>query len=209
MERRIFKIDLAPVSLSKRADESPVIEGHGAVFYDGTEATEYELWRGVKERVMPGAFNRSLAEAQDVRGLFNHDPNLILGRTSAGTMTLKVDKRGLRYEIEPGDTTVAKDVMSHLKRKDVTGSSFSFRVVKEAWIKREDGTEIREIHDVDLYDVGPVTFPAYPGSDSSVRTEDVEVAKRSLSEFREREKQQHELKATLASYRQRAERVQN
>ena len=105
----------------------------------------------------------------DVRGLFNHDPNQILGRTKPGTMRLEVDERGLRYEIDPADTTPGRDVKEHLKRGDVDGSSFSFVVTDERTIK-EDGKRIREIRGVKLFDVGPVTFPAYPATSAQVRS---------------------------------------
>ena len=78
----------------------PNITGVGAVFFDPRDAgTEFELYEDVRERIMPGAFDRCLRQRQDVRGLFNHDPNCLLGRTAAGTMNLSVDKRGLVVEI--------------------------------------------------------------------------------------------------------------
>ena len=66
----------------------------------------------------PNAFDRALAESDDVRGLFNHDPDNLLGRTSSGTMRLSVDKKGLLYETDPGDTNVGRDVVQHIKRGD-------------------------------------------------------------------------------------------
>ena len=168
MERRHTS---QPISL---ADESRNITGLGAVYYDGSDGTQYRLWDNVYERILPGAFDRAIAE-DDVRGLFNHDSNMVLGRTSAGTMTLSSTRGGLKYVIRPADTTVARDVAEHISRGDVTGSSFAFRVTEENWRTEEPDTEqereIREIREVSLYDVGPVTFPAYSGSTAETNSE--------------------------------------
>lgn len=152
-------------------EEMPVIEGYAAVYYDGTPETEYELWDGAVERIMPGSFDRAISEGHDVRALFNHDPSLLLGRTASGTLKLSVDDKGLKYEVTPGNTTAARDTVEHLKRGDMTGSSFAFRPTSHTW--RDEGElEILEINDVDLFDVGPVTYPAYTGASSGLRSED-------------------------------------
>lgn len=152
-----------------RADgEKRKIIGYGAVFYDGSRGTEYWLWDDMVERIMPGAFDRALRE-DDVRGLFNHDSNMVLGRTSAGTMRLSSDATGLRYEIDPGDTQVGRDVLQHVSRGDVSGSSFSFIPTKTTW-RENDDILVREIEEVKLYDVGPVTFPAYEGTTADSRS---------------------------------------
>ena len=165
---------MSSVRLVRQGAEVKSIVGYGAVFYDGTADTEYRVWDDFVERIAPGAFDRALAEADDVRGLFNHDPNQVLGRTSSGTMRLKVDKKGLVYEIEADDTQVARDVQRFIERGDVTGSSFSFEITDQEW-RTEDGVDIREIQGVKLYDTGPVTFPAYPGTEAELRTERAEV----------------------------------
>ena len=197
MERRFHN---QPATLETRADGKPMIRGYGAVFYrEGDPKTEYCLWddsygRAV-ERIMPGAFDRALRQNQDVAGLFNHDPNLVLGRTSAGTMALTKDSIGLRYEIELGDTSVSRDVQEYIRRGDVTGSSFSFTIPPggDRWTRTqdEDGKyfEVREVHDVELYDVGPVTFPAYQGTSAAVRSaEDAAEAKASREAARAAER---------------------
>lgn len=140
------------------------IEGYASVFYDGTPDTEYQLWDGAVERIMPGAFDRALKQDDPV-ALFNHDPSQLLGRKSAGTLRLSVDEKGLRYEIPPADTTVFRDVLEMQARGDLKGSSFGFWV-KADQRRKEDGVEIREITEVELLDVGPVTFPAYEGTNS-------------------------------------------
>lgn len=167
MERRTINKNLAAVSVEERAEESPRIRGHGAVFYDGTPATQFELWPGAVERIMPEAFTEAI-DRDDVRGLFNHDANMLLGRTSSGTMSLTTDARGLGFSIDPGATSVARDVVEHVRRGDVQGSSFSFVATEERWTA-DDDIEVREIRGVQLFDVGPVTFPAYPSTDVQAR----------------------------------------
>jgi hypothetical protein len=140
-----------------------IIEGYGAVFNRDSDG----LW--FIERIAPGAFKTTIAE-NDVVGLFNHDKNHILGRTSAGTMELREDTTGLFYSIQAPDTSVGRDVHKSIQRGDITGSSFSFVTKKDQWEYLDDGeTIIRTLIDVRLYDVGPVTFPAYPDTTTSAR----------------------------------------
>jgi HK97 family phage prohead protease len=179
-ELRFLSAADSPVTLDVREGKDPRVVGYAARYYDGTPGTQYQLWEGVVERIMPGAFDRA-AKEDDVRGLFNHDPSLILGRTSAKTMSLTVDARGLKYDISPGDTTTGRDVREHLKRGDVTGSSFAFVTTDEEF-RKEGGVTVREIRGVKLYDVGPVTFPAYEASSAGLRT----VGGDDLSELRRR-----------------------
>jgi HK97 family phage prohead protease len=149
------------------------ISGYAAVFNSLSEDLG-----GFVEVIRPGAFQAALAAGQDVRGLVNHDPNLLLGRTASGTMRLAEDKRGLRYEIDAPDTQLARDLVELLRRGDLTGSSFAFTVAKDGDLWRdEQGNTIRELHAVDtLYDVGPVVYPAY-------KTTVSEAARRSLERF--------------------------
>lgn len=167
MERRYTNLAAASVQLRAEGEGAGMIHGYGAVYYDGTPNTEYQLWPGMVERIMPGAFAQAV-NRDDVRALFNHDTNMVLGRKSAGTLRLFDDNRGLRYEIEPGDTTVYRDVAQFIKRKDVQGSSFAF-VITDEQPRKENGIRIREIRGVELFDVGPVTFPAYESTSTGVR----------------------------------------
>lgn len=153
-----------------------MIRGHASVFGDW-----YTLYEDdqilIRERIIPGAFDAALKEGQDVRALFNHDPSLILGRTKSGTARLSVDARGLVYEVDPPDTQVGRDVMTSLKRGDVDGSSFGFniRAGGQTLTRLDDpdtGKRVieRDITNVDLFDVSPVTYPAYVGTDSEARS---------------------------------------
>jgi uncharacterized protein len=154
----------------------PKIVGRAATY--GTWTTLYESkYSVVRERFVAGAFKNALKEEQDVRGLFNHDPNVVLGRTRSGTLRLSDGDDGLGYEIDPPDTQTVRDlVLTPMERGDITGSSFAFTVRKggEKWTEysAEDGRDVyeREVMDADLYDVSPVTYPAYEESTSGLRT---------------------------------------
>ena len=178
LEHRRLPATPAPV-VSKRADGTPSgLAGYAAVFYSAADpGTEYRLWDDIVERVRPGAFDRALKDGDDCRCLFNHDPNQMLGRTQSKTCRLSVDGTGLKYECDAADTAVARDVLAHLQRGDVTGSSFSFVPTRTTWeeVRDADGkgstTYVRWIEEVRLYDVGPVTFPAYEAATSGTRAQ--------------------------------------
>ena len=208
MERRYLHDGAPAVTVEARADGiGSTVVGYAAVYYDGTDGTEFRLWDDLIERVMPGAFDRALSEGDDVRALFNHDPNAVLGRTVAKTLALRSDDRGLRYEIASGETSIARDVTQHIRRGDVTGSSFAFRVTDQDF-RRENDIDIREIRGVELFDVGPVTYPAYTATTTGLRRAPMTVdtatgrilaADQWPAEFRE---------AGIALARWRAERTQ-
>lgn len=156
VERRIFGAHELRV-----ADDGKKIRGHAAVFN-----AKAEIW-GFQERVAPGAFAKSIKES-DVRALFNHDPNYVLGRNKAGTLELSEDGAGLVDVITPPDTGWARDLMESIRRGDITQQSFGFRTIKDSW-NIEYGMPTRTLQEVQLYDVSPVTFPAYEDTDCGVR----------------------------------------
>ena len=170
---RSLRRDLAGVSRESRAQGSSAIKGTAAVYYrDGLAGTEYWLWDDMVERILPGAFDRAIKDNHDARGLFNHDPNNLLGRVSAKTLELSTNSDGLQYWI-PFDKNDPdhRRVAAKIDRGDVTGSSFAFIARSVTWEehKLDDGQwlYVRNITDVDLYDVGPVTWPAYEGTAAS------------------------------------------
>jgi len=170
IEKRIT--EHAGCKVETREGGGRILTGYGAVFYRADDpGTEYQLWRDLVERIAPGAFDRVLSEKQDARGLYNHDVNFLLGRVGAGTMRLSVDQRGLRYEIDLPDTSQANDLAVSVARGDIDGSSFGFIVKKESYqINKETEMDVRTIEDVDLFDVGPVVFPAYTATSAGVRS---------------------------------------
>lgn len=159
-EQRDFPV--AELRIDSAAGMAPKITGHAAVFDQLSEDLG-----GFRERIAPGAFAGTLASA-DIRALFNHDANFVLGRNKAGTLRLKEDLTCLAIEIDPPDTQFARDLGVSMKRGDISQMSFGFYTVADKWAK-VDGAWVRTLLEVDLLDVSPVTYPAYPQTDVAVR----------------------------------------
>lgn len=116
---------------------------------------------GFRERIARRAFNKTLKDA-DVRALFNHNPDFVLGRNTSGTLDLTATDKGLRAVVNPPDTQWASDLMTSIDRGDISGGSFGFRVIKDDWRQAEvKGSMLRELLEVQLLDVSLVTYPAY------------------------------------------------
>lgn len=172
----------------------PIISGYAAVFFRQDEpGTEFELYPGLVERVGPDAFDRHLSDGGDCRALFNHDSNQPLGRLSAGTLRLEVDKRGLRYEIDAPETQWGRDVVTSIKRGDVGGSSFGFSVRKVSH-QMGDGFDVRVLEDVELVDVSPVVFPAYGSTSTQARSIDSDQIRADHEKWRKVQKRLQEIK---------------
>lgn len=151
--------------MEQNDEEKREMVGHAAVF---GEATDIGGW--FMEQVEPGAF-RSTIRNDDVRALFNHDPNFVLGRNTSGTLKMSEDKNGLKTRIFPPDTQVARDLQVSIDRGDISQMSFAFQVLEEEWIRGEKkDLDLRKIKKVRLFDVSPVTFPAYEGTDIALRS---------------------------------------
>ncbi|MEY5101201.1 MAG: Prophage pi2 protein 32 [Pseudomonadota bacterium] len=157
--------------LEERDGKTPTIRGHAAVFDQLSEDLG-----GFREQIVPGAFTEAI-QKDDVRALIDHLSHLILGRNAAGTLRLSEDAHGLAVEIDPPDTSYARDLLVSMKRGDITQMSFGFTVRPggQDWAKDDEGRYIRTLKKLRLFDVSPVTFPAYPQTD---------VAVRALGEFR-------------------------
>ena len=153
---------VSDVSVEKRDDGIGAITGYAAVFNKDSEDM------GFIERIAPGAFKKAIKNS-DVRALKNHDPNWIIGRSGVN-LELKEDKQGLFMRVtRPNPMTetwrsVAQDIEAGL----ITQQSFGFTVAKEEW---DDKFQRRTILEVDrLYDVSPVTYPAYPDTSVAMRS---------------------------------------
>jgi len=148
--------------------KTPVMDGYAANFNSLSENLG-----GFREILMPGCFKKALG-VSDIRGLFNHNPDKILGRTAAGTLRVFEDEKGLRFEIDPDmEISYVKDLQISMRRGDVNQCSFGFRVAADGdhWKEDSDGLWIRTIHQVEqLYDVSPVTYPAYTSTSCAVRS---------------------------------------
>lgn len=141
----------------------------------GYPAIPYGTWSddlgGFVERINPSALDRTL-ERHDVVCCRDHQDYLILGRVSAGTLRLQnVRTRGLCYECDLPGASYAQDLVVSIRRGDVVGNSFRFLAVRDKWSgPGSDGLARREILEMELYEVGPVTIPAYPSTSLSLRS---------------------------------------
>ncbi len=195
IERRDISFEDAPEAelvVEERAGGKTVITGYAAVY----DRLSLDLG-GFREKILPGAFDKVLARQrgkQDVVALFNHDSNVLLGRTSSGTLELSSDDKGLKYSVTPPASRA--DLIELILRKDLRGSSFAFTVGTggDAWSSDDKGS-IRSVREVSgLFDVGPVVNPAYP--DSSVQ-----AALRSYEAWMETQNVKEIVKAPIASVR--------
>lgn len=164
IERRTFELSELRAAA---VDNNPVITGYAAVFNQRSDL----IWGEFREVIAPGAFAESLTR-DDIRALWQHDTAQVLGRKSAGTLTLEEDERGLRVEIHPPNTQTGRDAVELIKRGDVSEMSFGFSVAPQGddWHEDPDGTIIRTIRKAKLYEVSPVTFPAYPQTEVGMRS---------------------------------------
>ena len=167
MKENKKEIRMLPLTELRIADSESgsVIEGHATVF-DSWSETLGSIFP-FKEIVRKGAFNESIGK-DDIRALFNHDPNYVLGRNRAGTLELVEDEVGLKVRIMPPDTSWARDIQTSIRRGDITQMSIGFIVKEDKWSTDKE-MDIREIKKVQLFDVSPVTFPAYTATDVGVR----------------------------------------
>lgn len=144
-----------------------VLEGHAAVF--DSDSLEFDgMGKPWVERINPGAFARTLKEQPDVKALWSHRADAILAR-APDTLSLSEDASGLRVEIKLIDTQQNRDVLASVRAGLVDAMSFGFEVRSVSW---ESGKErdVRTLLDVDLFEVSPVVWPAYPDTAISARS---------------------------------------
>jgi uncharacterized protein len=148
------------------------VSGYAAIF--GSTTSIGGWWNEIIEE---GAFDDAISTS-DARALFNHKPDHLLARQSSGTLKLSLDNKGLMYEFESPNTGCGNDILEMMNRGDLKESSFAFTVKEEEWLEEVvdgESTYTRRIKKVDtLYDVSPVTYPAYG---------DTTVSARSMEEF--------------------------
>lgn len=165
--RRVASLDSHAITRAADSADGPIgFRGHAAVFNKRT-------WIGSKrwgfwEEIAPTAFAKTIGEA-DVRMLINHDPNLILARNKAGTLRLSIDEVGLAADADMAPTTYGRDLAISLERGDVTQMSFAFDMVDYEWTELPDGSELLRHTEVALFDVSPVTYPAYTEATGGLR----------------------------------------
>lgn len=162
IERRNFA--LKSIEIRQAESGASIVEGYAAVF----NQLSVPLW-GFREQIAPGAFKRSISE-KHVKALWNHNPDYPLGSTKNGTLTLSEDEHGLRFSLEPPNSTWGKDALESIRRGDVDGVSFGFTVVKDEWDQSDPNNVVRTLKDVDLIEISPTPFPAYPQTSVSARS---------------------------------------
>jgi hypothetical protein len=151
-----------------------VISGYAVRFNEPTViADEF------RERISPGAFTRTLKEKPDVVMLLAHDNGRVLGRVSAGTLSLREDRAGLYFSLQVDPSTPeGQTALGTVGRQDVNGCSFGFRVRAESWDDGGDRLPLRTITDLDLFELTLTAFPAYPTTSASLRSENAASARR-------------------------------
>lgn len=150
----------------RTADERRKIGGYAAVFNRYSDNLG-----GFIEQVAPSFFNKSRADGwPDVIARYNHDDNMLLGTTGAGTLDLRLDETGLLYEVDPPQSRA--DILELVSRGDVRKSSFAFRVYEDGdeWTVNDLGNVVRTLISGQLVDVAPVNRPAYPDSTAGLRS---------------------------------------
>lgn len=152
--------------VESRADGRSVIRGYAVVY----NRLSVDLG-GFRERILPGAFdgvfNRQRGRA-DLVSYYNHNPDILLGRESSGTLKVWTDEKGVGFEVTPPASRA--DILELVARRDVKGASFTFSIEKngEAFTTDENGRAIREVRAATIYELGPVVQPAYPSTSVSV-----------------------------------------
>lgn len=177
MEKRLFNIENR---FETKEDGQEVVVGYGSIFNSRSENLG-----GFYEYISPAAISEETIAKSDVRALINHDQNLILARSTTGTLNLTVDEKGLKYEFDIPETSYGKDLAINMQNGNLNQSSFAFTVASngDEWSTDEDGNDIRTITSIDrLYDVAVVTYPAYSQADS-----DLVVAQRGLAMYKEKQ----------------------
>ena len=198
-----FETRVANIELRDDHD-TPTIVGHAALF-NSVSLDIGGFMGGFRETIEPGAFEDAIS-GSDIRSLFNHDSNIVLGRMSAGTLTVAEDDVGLLTETMPPDTQLVRDiVLAPMRRGDITQMSFAFKLKPgkqgARYDEDDDGNVLRTIIAGgvrELYDTSVVTYPAYP---------DTTVAVRSLMGLLETDEERRRLMQAHTAYRARCIRL--
>lgn len=160
-KREVRTFNITGLQTRAGEGESQMISGYAAVFNSPTDISGW-----FTEEIAPGAFSSAIASS-DIRALFNHDWNNVLGRSSAGTLRLSEDEKGLKFEVDLPQTTVARDLVESLKRGDINQCSFGFIPTVEEWDYNVEPAK-RTVREVELFEVSVVSLPAYEDTDVSL-----------------------------------------
>ncbi len=205
-ERRFIVADELEIRADK--DGNPTrITGYAAVFNKLSEDLG-----GFREKIKRGAFTDTVKE-DDVRMLWNHDSNFVLGRSSAGTLKLEENSKGLKVTNKPPNTQWARDLMVSIGRGDVSQMSFGFRTLKDEWDEEDEDDVVRTLVKVKLLDVSPVSYPAYPQTSVATRAFESWKEERKLAEDEKagalKEKKERKLRAIKRKHAIRRKELDN
>ena len=178
--------------------EKPKLVGYAALFNELSEPLG-----GFREKIKRGAFKKTL-ETDDIRMLFNHDPNYVLGRTGNDTLVLEEKTKGLYFEVTPPETSWAKDLIVSVKRGDLHQNSFGFYTIKDLWDNSDPNNVIRTLVEVQLFDTSIVTFPAYPKTSVKVRSAG-DIYKQYLDELQENKSGESKWQERIAARKKKLE----
>jgi uncharacterized protein len=164
-----------------RDEETPdemIIEGYFALY-----ESETELWQNSFEIISKGAFDNTLNN--DIRALWNHNTQYVLGRNRSNSLELKTDDKGLYAKITLPNTQYAEDLYQLIKRGDINQASFGFNILDEDFEELANGGYRWRIKEIDLHEISVVTFPAYENTTVQAREKQVEkLQERKLQEKR-------------------------
>lgn len=158
------------ITRSENAPDELIIEGYFALYENETE-----LWPGCFEIITKGAFDNTLGN--DIRALWNHNSQYVLGRTSSSSLELKADEKGLWGRCKLPNTQYARDLYELINRGDVDQCSFGFSINDETLEELADGNYRWRINDIDLHEVSVVTFPAYENTSIQARHKQIDEMK--------------------------------
>lgn len=184
MNKEVRYVSFDDFHIREDENKQPRLVGYASVF--NKEAEIYGLWR---EKVAAGAYKKTIKE-NDIRALWNHNTDLVLGRNKNGTLNLLEDSKGLKVEIIPPDTQAGRDAVTSIKRGDVNQMSIAFQIIKQEWQESTNSKELplRTIREAKLFEVSPVAFPAFEQTSiaarSAIISEDGEIEIDPLEEAR-------------------------
>lgn len=170
-ETRFLKVDnveIRKITEGEEESEQRFVSGTGIVYGE-----EVEIWDGFKETIRAGAFTESINSGNEIKSYFNHNASFVLSTTESNpTLVLKDETKNLFFESPIPPTTYGNDLTVNLERGNVRGASFSFTVQEDILVEDDDGVYHREIVKGTLYEVGPVTNPAYPQTEVGARAKE-------------------------------------
>lgn len=168
-KREIRTVDITNIRTRSKEDEPLKVSGYAAVFNSRTSISDW-----FDEIINPGAFSKTIKENDDIRALYNHNWDNVLGRTKAGTLSLSEDEKGLKFELDLPDTTVARDLATSMERGDINQCSFGFWITSETW-DYDSEPALRTINEVELYEISIVSIPAYDDTEAElVRSKEID-----------------------------------